>query len=37
VVVSVWGVGGEWMGGGLLAPAPPTRLINTSWHLVGPT
>ena len=35
VVVSAWRVAAALTHGRLLAPSPPTRLINTSWHLVG--
>jgi hypothetical protein len=35
VVVSAWRVAAALTHGRLLAPCPPTRLINTSWHLAG--
>jgi len=35
VVVSAWPVAAALTHGRLLAPSPPTRLINTSWHLAG--
>ena len=35
VVVSAWQVAAALTHGRLLAPTPPTKLINTSWHLVG--
>jgi hypothetical protein len=35
LVVSAWQVAAALTHGRLLAPAPPTRLINTSWHLAG--
>jgi hypothetical protein len=35
VVVSAWRVAAALTHGRLLAPAPPTKLINTSWHLAG--
>ena len=35
VVVSAWRVAAALTHGRLLAPVPPTRLINTSWHLPG--
>ncbi len=37
VVLSAWRVAAALTHGRLLAPTPPTRLINTSWHLAGPT
>jgi hypothetical protein len=35
VVVSAWRVAAALTHGRLLAPCPPSRLINTSWHLAG--
>lgn len=35
VVVSAWRVAAALTHGRLLAPTPPIRLINTSWHLAG--
>jgi hypothetical protein len=35
VVVSAWRVAAALTHGRLLAPRPPSRLINTSWHLPG--
>jgi hypothetical protein len=35
VVVSAWRVAAGLTHGRLLAPVPPSRLINTSWHLAG--
>ena len=35
VVVSAWRVAAALTHGRLLAPVPPARLINTSWHLPG--
>jgi hypothetical protein len=37
VVASAWQVASALTLGRLLAPNPPTKLINTSWHLVGLT
>lgn len=37
VVVSAWRVAAALTHGRLLAPIPPTVLINTSWHLAGLT
>jgi hypothetical protein len=37
VVVSAWRVAAALTHGRLLAPTLPARLINTSWHLAGPT
>jgi hypothetical protein len=36
VVVSAWQVAAALTHGRLLAPTPPTKLINTSWHLAAP-
>jgi hypothetical protein len=35
VVVSAWRVAAALTHGCLLAPSPPSRLINTRWHLPG--
>lgn len=35
VVVSAWRVAAGLTHGRLLAPHPPSQLINTSWHLAG--
>jgi hypothetical protein len=35
VVVSAWRVAAALTHGRLLAPVPPSRLINTSWHLAA--